>query len=98
MCREENMAKRLSQRVQLGSEQRSAELTRLRQLNAELVEGLTALVNDVRGLVSESNGVYGLHLNGDVSPWPELLPDGEFERLGSLMQAKTLIARAKEMK
>lgn len=27
----------------------------------------------------ESQGVYGLHLNGDLSPWPELSKGGRFE-------------------
>lgn len=30
-------------------------------------------------LINESKGVYGLHLNGDPSPWEELLEGGRFE-------------------
>ena len=49
------------------------------------VEGLAArLVDELDGLVSESDGVSGLHLNGDVASWDELLPGGRFERLSSL--------------
>jgi cell division protein YceG involved in septum cleavage len=41
----------------------------------ELAEGVKA----VDDLISQSSGVYGLHLNGDPSPWSELLPGGQFE-------------------
>jgi hypothetical protein len=37
------------------------------------------LVKAMQYLVNESDGVYGLHLNGDPSPWSELLEGGEFE-------------------
>lgn len=42
------------------------------------------LVDELDGLVFESDGVSGLHLNGDVATWDELLPGGRFERLSSL--------------
>ena len=45
------------------------------------------LALELVGLIEESSGVYGLHLNGDVSPWDELLPQGRFERLTSLHDA-----------
>lgn len=32
-----------------------------------------------RALVSESQGVYGLHRNGDNAPWEELCTGGQFE-------------------
>lgn len=47
-------------------------------------EELTALAREVWDLVAESQGVAGLHLNGDIAPWEELLPGGRFERLSSL--------------
>lgn len=53
---------------------------------------LHTLICEVVGLVEESEGVYGLHLNGDPSPWEELLPGGRFERLTSLHDAEALIA------
>ena len=40
-----------------------------------LQKGLRA----VRDLINSSQGVYGLHLNGDPSPWEELEEGGEFE-------------------
>lgn len=53
---------------------------------------LHTLICEVVGLAEESEGVYGLHLNGDPSPWEELLPGGRFERLTSLHDAEALIA------
>lgn len=52
------------------------------------------LVDEVDGLIGESGGVYGLHLNGDPSPWDELLPGGRFERLTSLDNLRAALARA----
>lgn len=42
------------------------------------------LAQEIWDLISESEGVAGLHLNGDLAPWDELLPGGRFERLTSL--------------
>lgn len=41
----------------------------------ELTRGLAA----VESLISESEGVAGLHRNGDIAPWDELLEGGQFE-------------------
>lgn len=41
----------------------------------EMQKGLDA----VRDLINNSYGVAGLHLNGDVAPWDELLEGGRFE-------------------
>ena len=48
------------------------------QLEAEIVR-LRAGIRAVRELIDSSHGVYGLHLNGDLSPWDELLAGGSFE-------------------
>ncbi len=42
------------------------------------------LIDDIDCLMSESEGVAGLHLNGDLAPWGELEPGGRFERLTHL--------------
>lgn len=63
----------------------------------ELLEALSELVDDINALVSESHGVAGLHRNGDVATWEEILPGGRFERLGSLERAESAIAKAAEM-
>ena len=44
----------------------------------------SSLSREIWDLISESDGVYGLHQNGDLAPWDELLPGGEYERLLSL--------------
>jgi hypothetical protein len=58
----------------------------LRQQAADEIERLTAEVSRLRAaihsveiLMQSSEGVAGLHLNGDVAPWYELLPGGRFE-------------------
>ena len=43
--------------------------------NEALRKGLDA----VQELINHSNGVTGLHLNGAVAPWEELLAGGRFE-------------------
>ncbi len=40
---------------------------------------LRRLVQSVDELISESAGVYGLHLNGDPAPWGELTVAGPYE-------------------
>lgn len=64
----------------------------------ELLEALSELVDDINALVSESHGVAGLHRNGDVATWDEILPGGRFEWLGSLERAESAIAKAAEGK
>ena len=52
-----------------------ARLARLAAKVAILKAGLAA----VEGLIGQSKGVYGLHLNGDPSPWEELRTGGVYE-------------------
>jgi hypothetical protein len=49
------------------------------------------LVTELEGLMDESTGVAGLHLNGDLAPWDELRLGGRFERLTSLPALKALL-------
>lgn len=68
-------------------EQVSRLQARLAEVIAErdaAVSALQSLSDDIYGLMGESYGVVGLHLNGDVAPWSELEPGGRFERLTSL--------------
>lgn len=69
-----------------------AEIERLKAV----IDKCQAALNEVTDLVSESSGVYGLHLNGDVSPWDEILAGGRFERLTSLDEAVYGIKEVKE--
>lgn len=50
------------------------------------------LVGDVLGLIDESDGVAGLHRNGDIADWGSLLPGGQFERLSTLNELESLLA------
>jgi hypothetical protein len=47
--------------------------------NAANLEVLKAMVTQMWSLIKQSEGVYGLHLNSDPSPWDELLPGGTYE-------------------
>lgn len=57
----------------------------------KLYKALDNLLDDILGLMDESEGVYGLHLNGDVSPWGELDEGGRFERLTSISDAVNVL-------
>lgn len=46
---------------------------------AALVEAANAVLHDVRDLIANSEGVSGLHMNGDVADWESLLAGGAFE-------------------
>lgn len=60
----------------------------------KLEKALRGLTDDISGLIDESEGVYGLHLNGDPSPWDELVAGGRFERLTHLPDAAAALERA----
>ena len=42
-------------------------------MNKELEEKIDKGIKAVRALINESDGVAGLHMNGDDAPWDELL-------------------------
>jgi hypothetical protein len=46
---------------------------------ADLLAAAKHALANFDDLVSDSNGVYGLHLNGDDAPWSDLLPGGRYE-------------------
>ena len=64
--------------------------TKLAKADAVILQAGTAL-QEVQDLISESSGVYGLHLNGDCSPWNEIEQGGRFERLCTLIEALAAI-------
>ena len=53
-------------------------------LKGDAIRALEELRQEIRDLVAESVGVTGLHRNGDIALWDELLPGGEFERLTNM--------------
>lgn len=61
----------------------------------QLLAVLEGLAEDIQGLIAESYGVAGLHLNGDVAPWHELEAAGKFERLTNLPTAFATVAAVK---
>lgn len=64
------------------AQRENAALVQAQQRIAELEqerEDVRRGLKSVAGLIAESGGVYGLHLNGDVSPWPELRSGGRYE-------------------
>ena len=63
---------------------------------AALVEASAIFVKDVRDLIANSEGVSGLHLNGDVADWDSLLPGGAFEPwLKSIAELDATLAKIK---
>lgn len=60
-----------------------------------LYKALHDLLNDLSALMSGSEGVAGLHLNGDLAPWTELEPGGQFEHLGAIDSAFAALAKAR---
>ena len=57
-----------------------------------------AALQEIIDLMSESYGLTGFHLNGDVAPWSELEEGGRFERLTSLNNAVTIQPDASALK
>lgn len=54
-------------------------------------------IQAVSDLISESTGVSGLHLNGDVAPWDSLEEGGYFEAwLIDFSKAEALISKVKK--
>ncbi len=43
------------------------------------LDALKALRRAIISLADQSEGVAGLHLNGDIAPWESLFPGGEYE-------------------
>ena len=52
---------------------------KLRLQNIQLKTHIAALKDALNQLQESSEGVAGLHLNGDVAPWDELREGGRFE-------------------
>lgn len=58
---------------------------------------LQSLVSSLDDLIADSVGIFGLHQNGDLAPWDDLLRGGEFEAwLRALDDARDLLSGAGE--
>jgi hypothetical protein len=55
------------------------EMTDLRKALENALSALQRLHTDVESLIADSEGVYGLHDNGDPAPWDDLMEGGQFE-------------------
>lgn len=54
----------------------------------EMVISYYKAISDVQDLINETGGVYGLHLDGSLCPWGDLLKGGRYEEwLLSLSEA-----------
>lgn len=60
--------------------------SKLTKADAVILQAKDAL-QEVQDLIHESRGIYGMHMNGDESPWIELEQGGRFERLCTLPDA-----------
>ena len=74
----------------MGAEREAALLGKVERQSAALKLARDA-ITEIQGLIEESHGVYGLHMNGDDSPWNELEQGGRFERLTTLNEALAAI-------
>lgn len=54
------------------------------------VQELTAIVNETIELVDNSDGVSGLHLNGDIATWRELMENGWLGCLADELDKNTI--------
>lgn len=64
-----------------------AERDSLRKRVEELERALCSLYSSITTLMEESEGVAGLHKNGDIATWAELDTGGQFENwLGPYLQ------------
>ena len=69
---------------------RVASEDQLAKAGAVILQAGIAL-QEVQDLIHESHGIYGMHLNGDESPWDEIEQGGRFERLCTLPDALAAI-------
>lgn len=54
------------------------EARRDRERCQQLVEASERLLHDINDLMANSEGVAGLHLNGDMAPWSDLDEEGHY--------------------
>jgi hypothetical protein len=61
--------------------------------NRDVLEALRRVLKAVDDLIASSEGVAGLHLNGDLAPWDELVAGGRYELwLADLETAREVLA------
>lgn len=74
-------------------------LSQWEKVAEEMAGALGELVESVDNLITDSDGVYGLHLNGDPAPWGELTQGGRFEEwLIALESARPALTTYRNLK
>lgn len=61
------------------NEAQAKRIAELETKESTAIEHLTQVVEEMNHLMNDSEGVAGLHQNGDIAPWASLLRGGEFE-------------------
>ena len=76
----DELAKLRKEAADLGwSVYESINLKREVRRQSDRIQKLNKAIESVRGLINQSEGVAGLHLNGDIATWEELQRGGRFE-------------------
>lgn len=92
----DNLAFNIASRINSAEREASSarqEVADLRDRNAALLSALSGLSEAVHDLIGHSEGVAGLHLNGDLAPWSSLTEGGRFEAwLLALSDADAMLA------
>lgn len=92
----DNLAFNIASRINSAEREASSarqEIANFRERNAALAMALSGLSEAVHHLIEHSEGVAGLHLNGDLAPWHSLTEGGQFEAwLLALFDADAMLA------
>lgn len=70
------------------------EIEKLRAEKDDLLGALKTVLSDIECLMGDSEGVAGLHRNGDLAPWGDLTDGGSFGDWLPLDYARAAIAKA----
>jgi hypothetical protein len=87
----DNLAFNIASRI--SAAEREAAIAR--ESNRALIDAIQSLQGAITDLINDSEGVYGLHRNGDPAPWSELTLGGRFEEWIGLPLANADAAIAK---
>lgn len=56
-----------------------------KELQTIATKSAEEIVEEIDGLIEESGGVYGLHMNGEPATWEWLINNGWLEKTGKLL-------------
>lgn len=69
----------------------SFDLSRILENYHRLYQALEDLTDEVQALMDDSDGVAGLHQNGDIASWSEICEGGQFPWLASHSEAEKVL-------